>query len=281
MREKEKEIDIIKANLKFFKHKAQDYNAEEPSYKPENIKRVKTIFEEFLIKKKNPKILDIGCGTGFVMDIAKKFSTNVIGVDISAEMLKEVNRKGNVETIRSNTSFLPFTENYFDVCTSYGFLHHLYDLVSTLKEAHRCLRRGGIFYSDQDPNYYYWENGRKFNPEKIKNLFLKNEIIHVNDPTDGYKRKKMKSLNTAGKETIIQSEYQKTTKGGFREEEISEMFKKIGFRQISYNYEWYLGEGYVKHEISKKTDVLLNEHLQKCLPLSRNLFKYVRIIAIK
>ena len=109
------ENDIISANLKFFKHKAQDYNAEEPSYKPENIKRVKKIFREFLIKKRNPKILDIGCGTGFIIDIAKKYSSNVVGVDISVEMLKEVNVKKIVGLTRGNTSYLPFTENYFIV----------------------------------------------------------------------------------------------------------------------------------------------------------------------
>ncbi|MGY5151515.1 MAG: class I SAM-dependent methyltransferase [Candidatus Nitrosopumilus sp. bin_6a] len=281
MKIKKMENEIIDANLKFFKHKAKDYNLEEPSYKPENIKRVKKYFKGFLIKKNNPKILDIGCGTGFVIDIAKKFSTNVIGIDISNEMLKEVNKKGNVELARGNTSVLPFRDNFFDICTSYGFLHHLYDLTPTLKEAYRCLKKNGIFYSDQDPNYYYWENGKQFDPRKIENEFLKNEVIHVNDPTDGYKKKKMKSLNTAGKKTIIKSEYQKTAKGGFKEEEIRNIMKKIGFRKIFYNYEWYLGEGFVKHEISKNTDHLIKEHLQKCLPLSRNLFKYVRIIAIK
>ena len=275
------EQDIIDANLKFFKHKAKDYNSEEPSYKPENIKRVKKIFKESLIKKRNPKVLDIGCGTGFAIDIAKNYSKNIVGIDISMEMLKEVNTKKNIELTRGDTSHLPFTENYFDVCVSYGFLHHLYDIIPTIKEAHRCLKQRGIFYSDQDPNYYFWENGKKFNPNKITNTFLKNEVIHVNNPAIGHKEKKLKSMKLTGEKTFIQAEYQKTNKGGFKEEDIIEIFQKIGFSGVFYNYEWYLGEGHVKHNVSNNADKILKKHLEDCLPLSRNLFKYVRIVAVK
>ena len=196
-------------------------------------------------------------------------------------MLKEVNLRNNVQITRSNTDFLPFVENYFDVCTSYGFLHHLYDIIPTIKEAFRCLKKNGVFYSDSDPNYYYWENGKKFDPKKIENLFLRNEVIHVNNPAIGHKKKGLKSLEAVGEKTFIQAEYQKTNKGGFREEEIIKIFKKIGFRKVFYFYEWYLGEGFVKHKISKNADMAVLRHLQECLPLSRNLFKYVRIIAIK
>lgn len=282
LQKRKKSKKVIEDNLKFFKAKASDYNKEEPSYKLENVRRVTKILKNCLNEKKNARILDIGCGTGFIIDIVRKYSSNVFGIDISLEMLQEVNRdKGNVKLSKADTSNLPVKSNYFDLCTAYGFLHHLYDFVPTLNEAYRCLKKGGVFYSDQDPNFYYWENAKKFNPDTIVNEIPKNEVIHVNDPTVDYKKKKMVSLRKAGRRTILNAEYQKTIKGGFKEEEIRKILKKIGFRNISYDYEWYLGESFTKHEISKKVDEVINEHLRRCLPLTRHLFKYVRIIAIK
>jgi len=281
-RRKSEKYKVIKANLKFFSKKAIDYNKEEPSYKQENVKRVSKILKEFLKNKRNARILDIGCGTGFIIDIASKYSSNIIGVDISPEMLNEVNRRnGKIQLTRADTSILPLNDNYFDLCIAYGFLHHLYDIIPTFNEAFRCLRKNGVFYMDQDPNYYFWENARKYNPKEVINEIPKNEIIHVNDPTEGYRKKKLKSLDLAGRHTIIRAEYQKTFKDGFREENILKILKKIGFRKISYNYEWYLGESFAKHKISLNADKLINEHLRRCLPLTRHLFKYVRVIAIK
>lgn len=279
---KKKEIEIIKANLKFFKAKALDYNKEEPSYSPENILRVKNFLKNCLKNKTNPRVLDIGCGTGFIIDIAKKYTPNIFGVDISPEMLKEINyHNGIIKLSRADTGNLPIKNNYFDLCTAYGFLHHLYDVTSTFKEVYRCLKRGGIFYSDQDPNYYFWENSKKFDSKSIVNEIPKKEIIHVHDPTEDYKKNNLKSLEIAGRKTILKAEFQKTSKGGFKQEEIEKILKKIGFRKISYNYEWYLGEAFAKHKISSKADKIINDHLRRCLPLTRHLFKYVRIIAIK
>lgn len=277
-----KNIQVIKANLRFFKAKAADYNKEEPSYRPENIRRVTKILKDCLKNKPNPFILDIGCGTGFIIDIAKRFSKNIIGVDISPEMLKEVNRDHmGINLSRTDTTHLPFVSNCFDLCTSYGFLHHLYDMVPTLQEAYRCLKKNGVFYSDQDPNFYFWSHAKKFDWGNVINEIPKAEIIHVNDPTVGYKQKNMKSLDLAGRDTILKAEYQKTSIGGFKEEEMVRILKKIGFRKISYEYEWYLGESYVKHNVSPHVDKKINEHMKRCLPLTRDLFKYVRIVAVK
>jgi ubiquinone/menaquinone biosynthesis C-methylase UbiE len=276
------EIQVIKANLKFFKSKAIDYNKEEPSYRPENIKRVTKILENLLKNKKNSKILDIGCGTGFIIDLVKKMSSNVYGIDISPEMLQMVNKYNNKIGLGiGDTANLPIKKNNFDLCTAYGFLHHLYDITPTIKEAYRCLKKGGIFYSDQDPNYYFWKNAKEIQSKKKISEISKNEIEHVNDPTIGYQVKKMKSLEIAGRKTILKAEFQKTVKGGFEEESIKRIFKNVGFKKISYNYEWYLGEGFVKHQRSLKEDKTIDEHLRRCLPLTRNLFKYVRIVAEK
>ena len=273
--------NVEKANLKFFKVKAKSYNKEEPSYRPENKVRVKKILRG-LSKNKKDILLDIGCGTGFILDLAHPYFKKLYGIDLSPEMLKYVNLKNEkIKVLEGSTEKLPFEKNYFDVCTANGFLHHLYDIKPTLKEAYRCLKKNGILYTDLDPNYYFWKNASQFKSKSVKNDIPKTEIQNVSDVTFGYKKRKLSSLSKAGRKTIITAEFQKSFKSGFQEEKIVKMLKEIGFRKIKYSYEWYLGEAYVKHEISSKSDKIISNHLQKCLPLSRNLFKYVKIFAVK
>jgi len=149
---------VEKANVKFFSANATNYNKEEPTYLPENKKRVRKILKN--IANLSPgTFLDVGCGTGFLLDLAYPYFDQLFGIDITQAMLDQVNlRGGKIKVMKGNSEKLPFKNNQFNVCTSYGFLHHLYRLKPTLREIYRCMKKGGIFYSDQDPNYYYWKH---------------------------------------------------------------------------------------------------------------------------
>ena len=274
--------NVEKANLKFFSANAFSYNEEEPNYLPENKKRVKRILQQISKKTSHKLMLDVGCGTGFVLDLAYPLFDRLYGVDITQAMLDRVNlRNGKIKVLKANSEKLPFENNFFDVCTSYGFLHHLYKLKPTLKEAYRCLKKNGIFYSDQDPNYYFWKFLSTTVIKNIETEFMKKEILSVQDPEKGFRWKEMKGYDKAGKKTVSISEYQKVIEGGIKEENIKKIMSDIGFRNIEVHYEWYLGEGHVIHKISESTDRKIYSYLKSCLPLTRNLFKYVRIIAIK
>ena len=92
------------------------------------------------------KVLDLGCGTGFLLKSLIKKYKNVYGVDVSPDMLKKIKIKdkrlkklavGDAENIK-------FPDNFFDVIVYRGVLHHLENPELALNEAHRVLKKGGI-----------------------------------------------------------------------------------------------------------------------------------------
>ncbi len=82
-------------------------------------------------------------------------------------------------------------------------------------------------------------------------------------------------------------EYNKNIAGGFTEEQLQTVLQEIGFREIDISYHWFIGQrslihdkDYLPHERSKYAEVM-TKYLGKTWPLSRHLFKYLRIVAEK
>ena len=121
---------------------------------------------DWMIKEMNPvsekKVLEIGCGTGYVSYyIAKKTGITVIGSDLCEPFIEEARKKYSL----SNLTFLILDfnkaaetiHNKFDYIIGNGILHHLYynldDVLATLKN---LLKPGGkiIFMEPNIHNPY-------------------------------------------------------------------------------------------------------------------------------
>jgi len=85
------------------------------------------------------KILDVGCGTGFLSQLFPNF--DITGVDISDGMLA----KNPYKWVKGSVYELPFDSNSFDWVVSRGMLHHLEDPRKGMREMSRVLRPGGRF----------------------------------------------------------------------------------------------------------------------------------------
>lgn len=90
----------------------------------------------------NNRILDIGCGNGYVSSILIS-QNEVIGLDLSRLALMQAKMVG-LNTVLSDLTILPFKDRSFDVVLALDILEHLFDPVSLLKEANRVLRKDGI-----------------------------------------------------------------------------------------------------------------------------------------
>ena len=98
----------------------------------------------------NDKVLDVATGTGDVaLTIKKKFKCEVIGLDLSANMLeiaRQKSKKNNfhdIDFIEGDAESLPFDDNTFDkLVISYGF-RNLGDFEKGLSEFHRVLKPNG------------------------------------------------------------------------------------------------------------------------------------------
>lgn len=268
---------VIHANIRYHEALAPNYDSTQPHYKPENVGRVEKVLADLSMKTGGDSLLDLGCGTGFIINIAKKYFKHVTGVDITPSMLERVDKSGGqIELYQCDTGEIPLEANQFDVCTAYGFLHHLYDLRPTLQEAYRCLKPGGIFFSGQDPNYYYW--------------WLMNSL-KGNSSLEGIVRREFHSVvsvdediaanNELQPEDVALAEFQKVVKGGFDVDKISDLMKDIGFQSIHPHYEWFLGQGKVIHQQSQEDSNIIENFLRETLPASKHLFKYVSFFAQK
>jgi SAM-dependent methyltransferase len=109
----------------------------------------RAILEEFLrqiiqnpkSKIQNPKILDVGCGTGANLEMLAQFGESE-GVDVSYDALEFCRAKG-LKVHKGLAEELPFADESFDVVTALDVVEHLDDDVAGLKEMRRVLKTGG------------------------------------------------------------------------------------------------------------------------------------------
>jgi ubiquinone/menaquinone biosynthesis C-methylase UbiE len=271
---------VALANIEVHTAAADKYNTSEPHYRPENIARVRAIIKELKSTTGGTHLLDIGCGTGFIIDIAKDYFTSIRGIDITPAMLEKVSMKSSACDIKlqiAQSDNIPFDDEAFDVCTAHAVLHHLHDLFPTMKEVFRVLKKGGCFYSDLDPNAYFWEALSTLSPDRKYCQAIEREIAAV-----CHKDEELSKEFHLSKESIQNAEPLKHLEGGFKEETLQAMMKSIGFSNCEIIYEWFIGEAGIIHgEQTKSCASVLRSYLHEFVPLTRCLFKYISIRARK
>lgn len=155
-----------------------------PNLKLDNIK-FKYGLKKVNNKKKIKKVLDIGCGFGFFLDVARKKGWDVYGSEINKECIKVLNKKKipniNIENYRKET---------FDLISLWTVYEHLIDPNDFLKKVLKLLKINGkiiinipnidslsarilhdecsMFHGHQHLNFY--------SPKTLGTLFKKNNL---------------------------------------------------------------------------------------------------------
>lgn len=94
---------------------------------------------------KNKKLLDIGCGGGYLLEKAEKVGMKTYGIDISQAATEKARRRApNSEIIAGVAEKLPFKKNSFDIVACLGSLEHFLDTKKALREMHRVLKGDGF-----------------------------------------------------------------------------------------------------------------------------------------
>jgi ubiquinone/menaquinone biosynthesis C-methylase UbiE len=274
----------IEANIIVHSTMADDYNSKEPHFRPESIERVAAIIDEIFKQIKFEKALDLGCGTGFMINILKKNAREIVGVDVTQAMMDKVDLSGSTEIklLNSDTGTVELPCNYFDVATAYTFLDHLYDMTPTFKNTFNSLRKGGVFYADLSPNYFFWNAIKDLEHNKSYDSILQREVNAVLK-----KDEEIEKEFGIDKDVFSMAEHQKHKLGGLNEELLKEQLLNIGFTEVRFIYHWFVGQAELinnsKIELADRkliTDTM-HQYLIRSLPLSRHLFKYVGFIATK
>ena len=97
-----------------------------------------------------PKILDVGCSTGYITRyVAQKFDCEIIGVDLSILLLdiaEEESHKlklNNISFKYANVESLPFSDNTFDIVYGEAITALVPDPIKVLHEYNRVLKPSG------------------------------------------------------------------------------------------------------------------------------------------
>jgi len=129
------------------------------------IKKIYSFIKRYNLKE-NGKILDIGCGPGFLLFELKKLAPNtkIIGVDSSELMINTALKKvkgqkvNNFEFKKGYAENIPIEDNYVDLVTCFNSLHDFNDWKQTIKESFRILCKNGIFIlHDRSGVYPRWK----------------------------------------------------------------------------------------------------------------------------
>lgn len=92
----------------------------------------------------NDLVLDVGTGTGVIAHAIAPLVKEVIGLDISQDMLEHSNWNGNKYFIRRDIINPIFCEGVFDKVTARMVFHHItQDTQRAMDECYKVLKKGG------------------------------------------------------------------------------------------------------------------------------------------
>ena len=98
---------------------------------------------ELLSVEKRKRLLDVGCGAGFLLRVAEEKGLSACGIDLSERAVKMAKQiTTNSEILVGNAEKLPWKDCSFDFVTCLGTLEHLPHPDRGVKEIVRVLKKG-------------------------------------------------------------------------------------------------------------------------------------------
>lgn len=124
------------------------------------------------------RVLDSGCGPGFLAALLARNGIEVVGADVSAVGAKRTTARGiPASQVDLDSEPLPFADGEFDAVVANSNLEHLFYMRRHIRECVRCVRPGGKFIW-LVPNLGHWRY-------RLWLLFGRFPYI-ANSPTDEY-----------------------------------------------------------------------------------------------
>ena len=143
------------------------------------------LFEKFNMLE-GMKFLEVGCGRGEFLNNFKSLGLDVYGTDLCEEA-QSFNPNIDIEISNVEEDGLPYEDETFHVVYSKSFIEHLYHPEKYLTEAHRVLKKGGIFLTlvpDWESNYrtYFddFTHRTPFTTEALKDYYRMGKFEDIN-----------------------------------------------------------------------------------------------------
>lgn len=92
-------------------------------------------------------VLEVGCGTGLLLERIGRFARRAEGVDLSPGMLAKARARG-LPVREASATALPFPDASFDVTCSFKVLAHVPEIRQAMAEMTRVTRPGGTIVAE-------------------------------------------------------------------------------------------------------------------------------------
>lgn len=115
--------------------------------------------------------LEVGCGTGLVLERVAAFARSAKGIDLSPGMLEHARQRG-LDVVEASATELPFPDESFDVAYSFKVLAHVPDFETSVREMARVVRPGGhVIFDVYNRHSFRYAIKRLFGPRKTSKSF--------------------------------------------------------------------------------------------------------------
>jgi ubiquinone/menaquinone biosynthesis C-methylase UbiE len=274
--------EVLDSNIAVHTTMAETYERDEPHFRPENKARVQANLLHIAQRTGTGRLLDVGCGTGFVISLLAETFDEIHGIDPTPAMLQRVDAsRGNITLHEGVAEQLPFPDGSFDLVTAYSVYHHLADHRPALAEAARVLRPGGVLYVDLEPNRAFWSAIDEVERTHARRLDELDEIVAREVDAVLHVEDEVHERFAIDPEVFRAAEHIKSHLGGFDPAEFESDARAAGFARCETTHEWFLGQAALIHGPTPEDATTVEHHLRRVLPVTAYLFKYLRFEATK
>lgn len=127
-----------------------------------------------LLKAKRGKILDIGCGAGYLLKAAEKRELTADGIDISEKAIafaKKITKRSTIKI--GDAENLPYSSNSFDYIICLGSLEHFLNIKQAVREMVRVAKNTAKFcIVVPNSNFLLWKFRKHKGTEQIQEAVL-------------------------------------------------------------------------------------------------------------
>lgn len=137
------------ANRQYYDAFAENYEAERGDNSDQGYHDMLDELESGFVRRygTDKEVLEVGCGTGLVLQRLQTFARRAQGIDLSPGMLAKARERG-LDVQEGSATELPFEDDSFDVTCSFKVLAHIPAINIALSEMARVTRPGGVVIAE-------------------------------------------------------------------------------------------------------------------------------------